>query len=323
MVASIPNESILISTLTLQEAKDSSEIENIITTHDELYKSTLFERVIKNPAAKEVGDYASALRSGFEQVRSTGLITVNQIVSIYQILEQNDGGIRRLPGTTLKNERTGEVIYTPPQEYDRVIELMSNLEQFMNDDAMSELDPLVKMAVVHYQFESIHPFYDGNGRTGRIVNILYLVAQGLLNIPVLYLSGYIIRSKQDYYRLLQSVRDNGSWEEWILYILTGIEETSRVTITLVTDIRKLMQEYKHRIRTELPKLYSQDLLNNLFRHPYTKIEYLQHDLSVSRLTATKYLDQLASHGFVTKQKLGRYNYYINEPLFGLFISPQS
>ena len=320
VVETIPNEAILISTLTLQEAKGSSEIENIITTHDELYKSTLFEDVMQNPAAKEVSNYATALKTGFAKVRETGLVTTNLIVLLYQILEQNDGGIRQLPGTSLKNKQTGEVVYTPPQAYDELLALMNNLEKFINDETMLDADPLVKMAVIHYQFESIHPFYDGNGRAGRIVNILYLVAQGLLNIPVLYLSGYIIQTKQDYYRLLQAVRDSGEWEEWLLYMLEGIELTSRETIRLVTEIKKLMQDYKHRIRDELPKIYSQELLNNLFSHPYTKIEYVQHDLGVSRLTASKYLDQLDAYGFVKKQKIGRYNYYINEPLFALFIA---
>ncbi len=321
VVGTIPNEGILINTLTLQEAKDSSEIENIITTHDELYKSALFEGVIKNLSAKEVRHYATALRAGFVEVRKTGLITTNLIISLYQELEQNDGGLRRQSGTTLKNDKTGEVIYTPPQSHDEIVALMTNLEQFINDESMFDVDPLVKMAVIHHQFESIHPFYDGNGRAGRIINILYLVAQGLLDIPILYLSGYIIQTKQDYYRLLQDVRDSGSWEEWLMYILDGIEVTSRNTIKLVTEINNLMQDYKHRIRTELPKIYSQELLNNLFSHPYTKIEYMQHDLNVSRLTAGKYLSQLTEHGLVKKQKIGRYNYYINEPLFKLFTTP--
>ncbi len=316
----IPNENILISTLTLQEAKHSSEIENIITTHDELYKSSLFESVILNPASKEVRNYATALREGFIKVRETGLITVNQIIFLYQKLEQNDGGIRRLPGTTLKNQQTGDIIYTPPQDYENIVMLMSNLEQFINDDSMLEVDPLIKMAIIHYQFESIHPFYDGNGRAGRIINILYLVTQGLLNIPVLYLSGYIIQTKQDYYRLLQEVRDNNTWEEWLLYILEGVEVTSKQTIKLIIEIKNLVLDYKHRIRSELPKIYSQELINNLFSHPYTKIEYLRHDLNVTRLTASKYLDCLDKSGFVKKEKLGRYNYYINEPLVNLFMN---
>jgi len=321
MAASIPNESILINTLTLQEAKDSSEIENIVTTHDELYKNSLFHDYIHNPAAKEVCDYAAALRIGFKQVRQDRLITVNRILKIHQVLEQNDAGIRRLPGTELMNDRTGEMVYTPPQDYQVIVELLNNLERFINEDAMLDVDPLVKMAVIHYQFESIHPFYDGNGRTGRILNILYLVAQGLLEIPVLYLSRYIIQTKDDYYRLLQTVRDEGAWESWLLYMLKGVEVTSRQTIGLIREIKRLMQDYKQRIRSGLPKIYSQDLLNNLFCHPYTRIEYMQQDLGVSRLTATKYLEQLTEAGFVQKQKQGRYNYYINRPLYDLFMNP--
>jgi Fic family protein len=320
MAATIPNESILISTLTLQEAKDSSEIENIITTHDDLYKSTLFEDFIKSPAAKEVGHYAAALQNGFALVREKRLLTVNHILEIHKELEQNDAGIRKLPGTELKNEQTGATVYTPPQDHDDIVRLLTNLEQFINDDDMADLDPLVKMAVIHYQFESIHPFYDGNGRTGRIINILYLVAKDLLDIPVLYLSRYIIRNKSEYYRLLQEVRENNGWEEWLLYMLHGVETTSRQTIWIIQSIKQIMMDYKHRIREELPKIYSQDLLNNLFRHPYTKIAYLLDDLQVSRLTATKYLDQLTEHGLLKKSKIGRYNYYINEPLMELFMN---
>jgi len=318
MADTIPNESILISTLTLQEAKDSSEIENIITTHDELYKSELFVNLIQSPAAKEVGNYATALQKGFALVRKTRLLTVNHILEIHKELERNNAGIRKLPGTELKNQQTGATVYTPPQEHQEIVRLMSNLEKFINDDTISDLDPLVKMAVIHYQFESIHPFYDGNGRTGRIINILYLVAEDLLHLPVLYLSRYIIRNKGEYYRLLQGVRDKEDWESWILYMLHGVESTARQTIWIIKAIKNLMMDYKHRIRAELPKVYSQDLLNNLFRHPYTKIEYLQDDLRVSRLTASRYLAQLTERGFLEKAKVGRYNYYINQPLMDLF-----
>ena len=321
MAATIPNESILISTLTLQEAKDSSEIENIITTHDALYKESLFHEQNKNPSAKEVNDYAAALRVGFDQVRQDRLITLNRLLEIHQVLEQNDAGLRKLPGTELKNDRTGQVVYTPPQDYQTIVQLMNNLEQFINDDKMLEADPLVKMAVIHYQFESIHPFYDGNGRTGRILNILYLVANGLLDIPVLYLSRYIIQTKSDYYRLLQTVRDDGDWEAWLLYMLAGVEQTASEGIRLIQEIKRLMQEYKHQIRSKLPKIYSQDLLNNLFCHPYTKIEFVQRDLEVSRVTATRYLELLTEAGFVEKHKMGRNNYYVNRPLFELFLLP--
>ncbi len=329
MAATIPNERILINTLALQEAKDSSEIENIITTHDDLYKTDLFADYIKNPTAKEVSRYAAALKTAFEQVKRDRLLTANRIVEINQVLEQNEAGIRKLPGTALKNERTDETVYTPPQDHGEIVRLMNNLEQFINDDALWDVDPLIKMAVIHHQFESIHPFYDGNGRTGRIINILYLVAKGLLDIPVLYLSRYVIRHKADYYRLLQATRDTGDWEPWLLYMLKGVEFTSRQTIRIIQRIKETMTAYEHCIRTELPKIYSQDLLNNLFRHPYTKIESVRTDLRVSRLTAGKYLELLTEKGFIEKHKIGRYNYYVNRPLMDILtdipgvVEPQS
>jgi len=319
IAATIPNESILIQTLALQEAKDSSEIENIVTTHDDLFKAQLADESAK-PAAKEVARYVAALQVGFAAVRKSRLITVNQILEIQQTLEENDAGFRKLPGTALRNRATGEVVYTPPQEHDRIVALMTDLESFINEPGRLNADVLVKMAIIHYQFESIHPFYDGNGRTGRIINVLYLVANDLLNLPVLYLSRFIIQHKPDYYRLLQAVRDHEAWEEWALFMLEGVAVTARQSIELIVRIRDMMLDYKHRIRKQFPKIYSQDLLNNLFRHPYTKIAILQDDLSVSRLTATRYLDQLATAGYLEKRRYGRVNYYINTPLVNLFLN---
>lgn len=314
---SIPNESILISTLSLQEAKDSSAIENIITTHDELYQGDYLKKEFKSIASKEVHNYAEALRWGFETVRQKGILTNNHIIQMQARLEENDAGFRKVPGTELKNEQTGEIVYTPPQTHDEVEAMMSNLEQFINDNALSDWDPLVKMAIIHHQFESIHPFYDGNGRTGRIINILYLVKEGLLNLPLLYLSRYINQNKADYYRLLQKVRTDNAWEEWVLYILDGVEQTSLQTIKVIEGIKKLMQSHKDRMRSELPKIYSQDLLNNLFRHPYTKIDFVMEETGVSRKTAAKYLDELDKLGIVSKQKIWKDNYYINTDLFNL------
>jgi Fic family protein len=194
---------------------------------------------------------------------------------------------------------------------------MNNLEAFINDDSMMDVDPLVKMAIIHHQFESIHPFYDGNGRTGRIINILYLVQKGLLHLPVLYLSHYIIQHKSDYYRLLQEVRDKEKWEDWILFMLDGIEKTASASVTLIASIKELMQQYKQLIRTNYPKLYSQDLLNNLFKYPYTKIEFLQNDLQISRSTSIRYLDVLVKAGILTKHKVGRDNFFLNAKLFAL------
>lgn len=319
IAATIPNESILIQTLALQEAKDSSEIENIITTHDDLFKAQLADESA-SPAAKEVARYVAALLAGFDSVRKKHLLTVNQILEIQQILEQNHAGFRKLPGTALRNLATGEIVYTPPQDYNRIVELMTDLERFICDPARLVVDPLVKMAILHYQFESIHPFYDGNGRTGRILNILFLVSNGLLNLPILYLSRFIIQNKPEYYRLLQAVREREAWEEWILFMLEGVATTSRQTIELIIRIRDMMLDFKHRIRKQFPKLYSQDLLNNLFRHPCTKISILQQDLAVSRLTATRYLDQLAGAGYLEKRRHGRVNYYLNTPLVTLFLN---
>ncbi|RYZ63303.1 MAG: Fic family protein, partial [Proteobacteria bacterium] len=241
VAASIPNQSILIDTLSLQEAKDSSAIENIITTHDDLYRSDSLTRQFVTLSAKEVHNYATALRNGFEQVKRFGLLTTSDILQIQASIEENSAGFRKLPGTALKNQQSGEVVYIPPQHPDEIISLMGDLEAFINDDTRSDFDPLTKMAVIHHQFESIHPFYDGNGRTGRIINILYLVQQDLLGSPVLYLSRYINQNKADYYRLLQKVRESGLWEEWLLWMLEGVEQTSRQTTTLIRDIAALMQ----------------------------------------------------------------------------------
>jgi Fic family protein len=313
----IPNENILISTLSLQEAKDSSAIENIITTDDELYRGDALAKQFASAASKEVHSYAEALRKGFELVTQFGVLTNNHIIQIQSIIEENSAGFRKLPGTALKNEKSGEVVYTPPQHQDEINELMNNLERFINDDTMSDLDPLVKMAVIHHQFESIHPFYDGNGRTGRIVNILYLVRKGLLHIPILYLSRYINQNKAEYYRLLQKARTDGAWEEWVLFMLECVEQTAVQTVGKIHGIKSLMLQHKHKLREELPKIYSQDLLNNIFRHPYTKIEFVMKELGVSRITATRYLDELTRVGILSKQKLGRDSYYINTDLFNL------
>jgi Fic family protein len=307
----MPNQTILINTLALQEAKDSSAIENIITTHDELFREAA-ELDLGNPATKEVARYGRALRVGFESVRSTGLLTCNQILEIQAELEQNRAGYRKVPGTVLK-DGAGRIIYTPPSP-ELLPGLMSDLERFINDDEHFAADPLVKMALIHHQFETIHPFYDGNGRTGRIINVLYLVKAGLLDIPVLYLSRAIVRSKADYYRLLQSVREQGIWQEWVLYMLDAIEQTAVEGIDTLRAIKSLLLDYKHRIRAS-HRFYSQDLINNLFSHPYTKIEFIQRDLKVSRITATRYLELLVEDGFLHKRKVGRSNFYINVPLF--------
>lgn len=310
--SSIPRQSILINTLSIQEAKDSSEIENIVTTHDELFQDDLSPGSSLSPAAKEVLRYRQAMWRGFDLVQQSGLLTVNYLLEIQAVLEQNNAGLRKVPGTVLK-DGLGRVVYTPPQDAHEVADLMASLERFINDSADFDADPLIKMALIHHQFESIHPFYDGNGRTGRILNVLYMVRERLLDSPVLYLSRHIVRTRADYYRLLQSVRAEDTWEEWVLYMLTAVEETASQAINTINAIRATLQDYKHRIRAT-HKFYSQDLINNLFTHPYTRLEFLEKDLGVSRLTATRYLEALTAHGFLRKRRIGRYNYFINPAL---------
>lgn len=322
----IPNERILISSLTLQEAKDSSAVENIVTTQDDLYRAGLDANfTLIGAATKEVLFYREAINEGFKLVRNKNILALNDIKRIQEVLEQNSAGFRTTPGTQLKRSSDGAVIYTPPQDGQRIVELMSNLEQFINDDEFYPIDPLVKMAIIHHQFESIHPFYDGNGRTGRIVNILYLVTSGLLDLPILYLSRYITHNKAEYYERIQAIRnatgDNSAqWEAWILYMLRGVEQTAEETIALVKNIGKLMTEYKNIIRPAFGGKYSHELLNGLFYHPYTKIGHLESNMQVSRQTAAKYLDRLASLGLLQKERMGKENYYINTKLMELFLT---
>lgn len=322
----IPNERILISSLTLQEAKDSSAVENIVTTQDDLYRAGLDAGfTLIGAATKEVLFYREAINEGFKLVRNKNILTLNDIKRIQEVLEQNSAGFRTTPGTQLKRSSDGAVIYTPPQDGQLIVELMSNLEQFINDDELCPIDPLVKMAIIHHQFESIHPFYDGNGRTGRIANILYLVTSGLLDLSILYLSRYITHNKAEYYERIQAIRnatgDNSAqWEEWILYMLRGVEQTAEETITLVKNIGNLMTKYKNIIRPAFGRKYSHELLNGLFYHPYTKIGHLESNMQVSRQTAAKYLDKLASLGLLQKERMGKENYYINTQLMELFLT---
>lgn len=321
----IPNENILLSSLVLQEALDSSAVENIVTTSDELYRAELdIKGGLTNAATKEVLNYREAMQVGFDMVRRNRLLTLNDIKQIQKTLEHNNAGFRTVPGTKLKSSK-GEVVYIPPQSGEDVARYMSNLEQYINDPEIHDIDPLIKMAIIHHQFESIHPFYDGNGRTGRIIAILYLVVNDLLDLPILYLSRYITHNKGEYYRLIQRIRDNDpdnaeDWEKWALFILKGVEETAIETIRLVKSISALMAKYKNILKPLFGKQYNHELLNNLFFHPYTKIEFMERDMSVQRKTAAKYLDTIVSEtGLLKKQKLGRSNYYINTELMELFI----
>ena len=325
VAGTIPNENILISSLTLQEARDSSSIENIITTQDDLYRADLaIKDFAVSPAAKEVQNYREAIFHGFQMVRQQKLLTNNNIISIQNVLKHTKGGFRVTPGTCLKRD-DGMIIYEPPQHPEDIVRYMGNLEAFINTPDLSDLDPLVKMAIIHNQFESIHPFSDGNGRTGRIVNILYLVINDLLDLPILYLSRFITHNKGEYYRLLQAVRDGGAdnakeWEEWILFILKGVEETSIETTAMIKAISKMMADYKAVLKPLFGTTYKHELLNNLFFHPYTKIEFVCHDMGVQRKTGAKYLDMIVGAGLLNKIKIGRENYYINKRLFELFLN---
>jgi Fic family protein len=314
---SMPNQGILIDTLSLQEAKASSEIENIVTTQDELFQASYFPAAA-SAAAKEVALYRDALKLGFNRLEKTGLLTNNTIIAMFQLLKGTSGEFRSTPGTALKNETTGDLVYVPPQDKHAIVAAMSELEKFINDDTLCSLDPLIKMALIHHQFESIHPFPDGNGRIGRIINVLYLTQKNLLEIPILYLSRYITNHKSQYYALLQATRDTGEWQPWLLYMMKATSESSTQALTLIDGIKELMEKYKIAIKDNHSKIYSHDLLNNIFRHPYTRIEFVQTELGVSRQTAAKYLDQLASTNLLIKQQQGRSNYYINAPLVDLF-----
>ena len=312
----IPNKHILINVINLNEAKDSSEIEQIITTHDDLYKALTYENAA-TPAAKEVVNYRTALWHGYKLVKERGILTTNMLVEIQGIIEQNRAGIRRLPGTALKNALTGEVVYTPPQSEQEVREYLSNLEIYINDDS-DGVDPLIKLAVIHYQFEAIHPFYDGNGRTGRILNVLYLVLKELLDSPILYLSRYILDNKASYYRLLSGLQNNpNDYEEWVLFILAGIEETSIETFKLVKAIVDEIDNYSEELKQKLPALYSKELIELVFYEFYTKTQYIESGMRVTRKTAVSYLNQLEQNGFLSSQKIGRERIYCNDRLFNV------
>ena len=327
IAATIPNEAILINTLTLQEAKESSEVENIVTTQDDLYKAEIdVEKQLITAATKEVFRYRDALQGGFQLVKENAQLNNKIVKGIQMYLVGNQAGFRSQAGTMIKNGQ-GEIVYTPPQNRDDIERAMANLEAFINRPAMSEIDPLIKMAIIHHQFESIHPFYDGNGRTGRIINVLYLVINRLLDLPILYLSRYITQNKSQYYKLIQAIRDkeenSQEWEEWILFILKGVEQTALDTTRLVQGISALMRRYEQTLRPLFGKNYRHELLNNLFYHPYTKIEFMQRDLTVQRKTAAKYLNVMVEAKVLVVVKIGRENYYINRNLMELFLNQGS
>lgn len=312
----LPNQLMLINAVVLREAKGSSEIENIVTTHDELYKALAISSSNIATATKEVVNYRKAVFAGFDLIKRQGFLRFNDILAIQQELTGNTAGIRTMPGTMLKNDLTGEIVYTPPQDKQEIIDLMSGFVDYFNQPA-SEISPLIKLAVLHHQFESIHPFYDGNGRTGRILNILYLILNGLMEIPILYLSSYIIENKQDYYRLLNITNKNDDWEDWILYMLKAVEVTSLQTIDKIVAIKNLLDKTIEKVQVESPKIYRKELVELLFEQPYSKIEFVVNQLKVERKAASRYLQELERIGVLESQKVGRETLYINKELFEL------
>ena len=310
----MPNQNVLINAIMINEAKSSSKIENIVTTHDEIYRA-MVKQQDASYAAKEVVDYRTAVWRGYELIKEKGMINTNIIIDVQKKLEHNEAGIRSVPGTVIKNTLTDEVVYTPPQEKEEILEYMKNLEDYINSEE-DGVDPLIKLAMIHYQFESIHPFYDGNGRTGRILNILYLVLKGLIDAPILYLSKYIIKNKLEYYELFQKTRETEDFEDWVIYFLVGIEEMSKETICIINKIREEILKMKYELR-EKTKIYTKELLEALFFEFYTKIPYIQEQLGVSDKTAQKYLDTLVELGFLTSEKVGRERIYKNERLFNI------
>ena len=309
----IPNQSMLVNAIVLQEAKGSSEIENIITNQDELYKALTINKSNISPETKEVVNYRKAIFRGFDLIKKQGFLRINDIIEIQHELIGNNAGIRSMPGTVLKNDTTGEVVYPPPQDKKEILDLLSNFIEYFNQN-QNEISPLINLAVLHHQFESIHPFYDGNGRTGRILNILYLILNDLIDIPILYLSSYIIENKPDYYRLLNQKNKIGEWEEWILFMLKAVETTSSQTIEKINTIRNLLDKTIGKVQTDAPKIYKKELVELLFEQPYSKIEFVVNQLKVERKAASRYLKELEKIGVLESQKVGRETLYINKKL---------
>ncbi len=307
-IINLPNPQLFLDTIHLQEAKASSEIENIITTNDELYKSAVADKKLENPATKEVISYKNALWHGLKQLESRPFITTNLCIDIMQRIKENTSSVRTTPGTTLSNTN-GDVIYTPPSGEDVIREKLSNFEKFINED--DSLDPLIKMALMHYQFEAIHPFSDGNGRTGRILLLLYLKMENLLDVPAIYLSEYIIQNKSEYYKRLRLVTEKEDWESWIIYMLDMIESTAQKGLIRLKEIMELMHKMSEEIRNELPKVYTKDLIEIIFKLPYTKRQNLIDAKLGTPKTVGNYLMALEDKGFLKSVKVGKEKLYLN------------
>jgi len=307
-ITNLPNPLLFIDTINLQEAQASSAIENIITTQDDLFQASVADKTIENAATKEVIHYKDALWFGTDQIKKP-MLTTNLFIAIMQILKENESGIRNLPGTQLKNPATNQIVYTPPEGENIIRDKLKALETFINTD--DNLDPLIKLALIHYQFEAIHPFFDGNGRTGRIIMLLYLNLTGLMDLPALYLSSYILKNKNEYYSNLQNVTEKNNWESWILYMLDMIEVTSRNGRSRIERIELLMKSTGEEIQKKLPKIYSKDLLEILFRLPYTKRNFIENAGLGNIKTSGNYLKSLEEKGFLRSLTVGKEKLYLN------------
>lgn len=315
-ISLLPNPFIIFNAITLGEAKESSEIENIVTTFDELFKEMTLSR--KDSASKEVLNYRQATLTGYDFLQRKGFISVNQIVDIHRIIEPSVGDIRQIPGTVIKNTKTGEVIHTPPQSKDEIEVCLTNLEKYINYPELEDIDPILKMAIIHFQFESIHPFYDGNGRTGRILSILYLTLSGKIKLPILYLSKYINKNRTRYYECLNAVQlDINNLKSYLLFMIDGVYEMSKFTLEFIHSFLHIMEDADTIIKEQSPKIYSQELINHIFYDFYTKNEMICKKLGVTRNTASKYLHELTDSGILIEEKIGQNKIYKNAFLYEL------
>ena len=312
----LPNPNIILNAVILGEAKESSEIENIVTTFDEIFKEITLK--VNNTASKEVVNYRQAILNGFKFIQDNGFISSRMLIDIHHIIEPDVGGIRKIPGTVIKNTKTGEILHTPPQNEEEIRDYLYNLEKYINYDELEDTDPIIKMAMIHYQFESIHPFHDGNGRTGRMLNVLYLVLMNKLSLPILYLSKYINSTKDQYYKHLYNMRlDDKYIKNYLLYMIKGVEETSSFTIDFIKSFRNLMDDASSLIKEKCPKIYSHELVEYLFYDFYTKNEYVRAALGISRNTSSKYLNELEQAGVLVSEMVGKEKLFKNAFLYSL------
>lgn len=319
IVKSIPNSNVILNAITLGEAKESSEIENIVTTYDEIYREIVLKE--DNPSSKEVVNYRRAILKGYNLVLQKGYINTKMLVDIHHIIEPEVGGIRKIPGTIIKNTKTGEILHTPPQSEEEIRDYLSNLEKYINYSEMEELDPIIKMSLIHFQFESIHPFYDGNGRVGRMLNNLYLILENRIQYPILFLSKYINSNRKQYYDLLHNARKSDKYlKDYILYMIKGIEWTAEFTINFIDKLNVSMENASVVIKNKLPSIYSEKLVSYLFYDFYTRNEYLCRNLNITRNTASKYLKLLCKKGILKEEKVGKNKIYKNVYLYSIIKS---